>query len=332
MQQTRFLRRLTVGSLTWLGFLCIGLTAAYAAPTIKPLPKAAHNALHSFVGGTPIRRNNHYIRTNERRHDLFKPFIKNIRGGYIGIASDQSYTLMAYAQSEYAILIDYDSEIQQIHRIHRAFILHSDNAVAFLQKWHKSNAKSSIALLNKVYATSQFKKSIVRAYRIYNRKLHKYLSKRHKYNSKTRPTWLNTPRYYRYMKQMHKAGRIRIMYGNLIGGKTILGIGKAARKIGIPIRIFYTSNSEEWIRYRAAFRRNINGLFVDAKSVMLRTLWIKLFQPKASDLWQYNVQRLQQFQQFLNKGDSWVGTLDTLTQLSHLWGVTLIGFPTDYQP
>jgi len=308
------------------------LSAPSQAQAIAPLPAQTRAILFGSPADKSILRNHHYVKTNERRHDLFRPFIKGLRGGYIGIASDQNYTLMAYARSEFAWLIDYDAMIQDLHRVHRAMILASATATAYLQRWRADRRAVAVALLQKAYASHPRRAAILKAYRYSQRRLWRYLGKRSKADPKTRPNWLNTPAFYRYIKGMYEAGRIRIMHGNLVGQRSLYGIGQAAKKAGIPIRVFYTSNAEEWVKYRAAFRRNINALYVDEKSVMIRTLWLKMFQPRASDLWQYNIQKLRQFQRFLRKRDSWVGSLNRQMRLSHLWGTTLIGFPDGFRP
>lgn len=323
-----------VGLVFGFGLLSSPTSAQAASPKqlLPALTSAQRKALYGFVGDTPVRRNNHYIKTNESRHDLLYSFVKGLRGGHIGIASDQNYTIMAYSQSQYGFLIDYDSDVQDIHWVHRCLILATPQLGQYLKRWSKPQANKSMKLLRKCYAGHKMKKQFYRAFRRYRRTLFKYLSRRAKMPAASRANWLNTSKYYQYIRRMHQTDRIRILYGNLVGDKTLVRIGKAARQMGLPIRTFYTSNSEEWIRYQAPYRRNINALYVDDKSVMLRTLWIKIFQPRATDLWQYNVQKLKQFQRFLRKQDSWVGGLDPLMRLSHQWGVTLIGFPPNYTP
>jgi Sulfatase-modifying factor enzyme 1 len=63
-----------------------------------------------------------YVKTNEARSYLFAPYIKNLGGGYVGVAADSNYTFIAHAKSEYVWLMDFDFVIFNLHKMIRAFI------------------------------------------------------------------------------------------------------------------------------------------------------------------------------------------------------------------
>ena len=77
---------------------------------------------------------------------------------------------------------------------------------------------------------------------------------------------------------MLAAGRIRPMVADLNGDRGVVGIAAAAQKLGVPIRLLYLSNAEEyWTRYSEGFRANLKALPFDERSQVVRTLltWAK---------------------------------------------------------
>src|SRR5690606_20452462 len=105
-------------------------------------------------------------------------------------------------------------------------------------------------------------------------------------------------------------GRIRALRGNLKGPTTLYGIGEAARKMGVPIRVFYPSNAEEYKLFRPygpQFTKNLRNLPVDDRSLVLRTISIQRGRLPWADGWKgvsrvgfhYNTQKLSLFQDWL---------------------------------
>ena len=58
---------------------------------------------------------------------------------------------------------------------------------------------------------------------------------------------------------------------HLVCVKPLREIGDAARRMNVPIRVLYTSNAEEYMRFPEPMRKNLLGLPVDQKSVIIRT-------------------------------------------------------------
>lgn len=306
--------------------LLFGASFAQASGKLVPLTPKMKKLFWSSAEDKPVTRPAHHFKTNEKTHELFRPFIKNMGGGYVGVASAQNYTLIAWARSKFAWLIDFDDVIQHIHRIHRAFMLVAPTAKQFMQLWHKKNKKQALTIIRKTYKGWE-RRGALRWYRRYQRQMYRYLSAKLRKRQKANPNWLNTPSSYSYIRRMFQLNRIRIMHGNLFGKKTLRGIGTAAKKAKLPIRVVYFSNAEEWFLYFPSFRKNIYNLPFDKKSVVLRTLWAKQFQPRSGDTWHYNVQKAIHFQKYLKeKNGGYVVNLEPYSLGSRYWGVSLIGF------
>lgn len=295
--------------------------------SLPELPEHHRKVLWSSGHDKPQTRGRHYYKTNESRHDLFRPYVAGVRGGYIGIASSQNYNMMAWARAEFAWLLDFDDGIQDIHFIHRAFILHAPNTESFLNHWNSTHRQKSMALLRNVYKDHPQKQRIVRIFERFQQPMHQHLMERYRGPlSKTYPNWLSHPPSYRYIRRMYQTHRIRILFGDLLGTKTLQGIGTVARQSNMPIRVLYLSNAEEWFSYRPSFRQNIQALPFDKHSVVIRTMWEKEFQPRSSDDWQYNVQQGLHFQKILSHPNTRsVFSLNPWMTLAKEWGLTLIG-------
>ena len=88
-------------------------------------------------------------------------------------------------------------------------------------------------------------------------------------------------------------------------------IGDAARRMNLPIRVVYTSNAEEYMRFPEQMRKNLLGLPVDAKGLIIRTTTTgtkqELGYPEGEKFpesfpFHYNIQPLTVFQAWLARG------------------------------
>ncbi|MCX8000397.1 MAG: SUMF1/EgtB/PvdO family nonheme iron enzyme, partial [Leptospiraceae bacterium] len=91
-----------------------------------------------------------YIKPNEARNYLFAPYIKNLGGGYVGVAADANYSYVSYARSEWVFLMDFDFVILNLHKMIRAFARESPTVKEFIEKWKPTN-KQSVSILEKYY-------------------------------------------------------------------------------------------------------------------------------------------------------------------------------------
>lgn len=68
---------------------------------------------------TPLE---HFTVRNEYRHALWFPFMHELGGVHVGVASDQNSTLLAAARSEFAFLVGIDRQVVDLHRIYATLI------------------------------------------------------------------------------------------------------------------------------------------------------------------------------------------------------------------
>ncbi|MCR9141450.1 MAG: hypothetical protein NXI24_04300 [bacterium] len=259
----------------------------------------------------------HYPASNERRIDLFRSHIADLKGGYIGVGTDQNLTFVAWAKSDFAWLIDFDYVSVDVNRIHLFFISRAATVQDFRKLWDRKNRKSSFALLEQRFASEPDFYRIRNAFKVAHRgwndvperlKELDYMVRKFKLE-----TFVNNPADYAYIRKMVLENRIQAIPGDLKGPTTLLAIGEAARRMEMPIRVVYTSNAEEYMRFPEQMRKNLLGLPVDDKGLIIRTTTTgtknELGFPDGEKYpdtfpFHYNIQPLPVFQAWLARGEN----------------------------
>ncbi len=243
---------------------------------------------------TPI----HYVKSNEIRHDVWFPYIAGHGGAYIGVGSDQNYTLIATARSELVFLLDIDINVVRLHRIYEVLIEASADPETLLQRWHEDSKAESIALLEQAFAEldEPERKRLIRQYKASRETVYRHLKiviRRTRDGAAT--SWLSNPELYAHIRTLYQNDRIRAMGGDLTGGRSLMAVGAAAKALEVPVKVLYLSNAEEYFKYVSQYRENVRNLPLEDNSVVLRTIYSKEW-VHADGLWGYQVQRLADFQ------------------------------------
>ncbi len=276
--------------------LALALVAASTPPVAHgPLaPEASQVFMGSPADVSPprLQHDEHYLRSNEFRQEIFLPVLEGKGGGYLGVGSDQNLLFIGWQRPELAWLTDYDDEVVMVNRLHLLFLRESPTAADFLALWDKGGKARARELIDGAMsgADRRFAHEIYKigVWSIRHR-LRQLLADLPRRGYRC---YLNDPAQYDYVRAMVLEGRIRVMNGNLYGDKALVGVGEAARKLGVPIRAVYMSNAEEYITYTPPFRRNLQALFYDDASLILRTLTIP---PAKANRYYYNIQSAKSF-------------------------------------
>lgn len=279
------------------------------APTPPPEPglsflgDAQRAQLNAGSEDPPIEVETHYIQSNETRHDLFFPYIAGIGGAYMGVGSDQNYTMAAKAQAEVMFLMDIDTRVVDLHRMYAVFIPAAESPDALLRRWDAEHRAENEAELEKGLGdlAPLHRQRILRGYRNGRETVFRHLQRviGRKHNSAA-SSWLSDPELYAHIRLLYRTGRVRIMVGNLAGEASVGTVAAASRTLGLPVRVVYFSNAEEYFKYGKAFIRSIQALDGDERSMVLRTIYSKDWEH--ADLWAYQVQPLRDFQTRLSDG------------------------------
>lgn len=245
----------------------------------------------------------HYTVSNEYRHDLWFPFLQGLGGAYVGVASDQNYTLIAAARSEVAFLIDLDRQVVDLHAIYQALIEAAPDPAAFLAYFGAGAGARRSAQATLTAGLRGLEKDRARALEFFAAQREVLAAYLHNVRDEQRGSWLNDPQAYAYVRAMFQAGRIRILQGNLAGRASMPAIADSARALGLSIRVLYLSNAEEYLFYTDRYADNVRDLPTDARGVVLRTIhdrfegWESC--GEGDKRWNYQVQTLTDYQQRL---------------------------------
>ena len=110
------------------------------------------------------------------------------------------------------------------------------------------------------------------------------------------PSYLTDQEHYDFVKEMLAHKRVRPMGVNLLETKGLTGIAKASSELGVPIRLLYLSNAEEyWPRYPRTYRETMAALPFHESALVLRTLLIW----QVNTDYRYNVQPAANYVQWL---------------------------------
>jgi len=290
------------------------LTITAEAHAIEPLPPAQQaifmgsredKPAELLNGVTASQIGRHYVTGNEWNLHLFYSRVRDLGGGYVGVGADQAYLFIGWQKPELAWLIDYDSWVVDTHKIYQAFFLAAATPEEFMRLWTleaRVEAERAISL--------HFPKAaprIIPLLRLYRAKILLRLTKvRDGALAANVPTFMSDPAMYTWVREFVRAGRTRPMVADLLAKKGIRGISKAAEQLGVPIRIFYMSNAEEYWDYTPDFRKNLAATFHDAQSLIVRTCltWLR------NQDYRYVVQTIDNYLGWLSK--PWVVNVTTM--------------------
>mgnify|MGYP000691614224 CR=1 FL=1 len=285
-------------------------------------------------GVTEERKNQHYVTSNERTLEAFHSRIQDLRGGYVGVGSDQAYLFIGWARSELAWLTDYDPVVVDIHAIYHALFAVADTPAAFRDLWRVERKPAAIAAIQQhgpVGAPAPDRADARRRellYRRYRARIAKRLDAVSAGMAAAGvPSFLTDQAQYTYVRDLVRAGRVRSLVADLTQTTAVQQLAAAASKLAVPVRVVYLSNAEEyWNRLTPSFRANVGALPVDDRSVVLRTL---LTWSKNQD-YRYNAQPLRNYQQWL--AQPWVRTIRDVVRRKEFDPAAVNFFETDELP
>ncbi len=240
----------------------------------------------------------HYVKTNERRHDVWFPYIAGKQGIYVGVAADQNYTLIAASKAEFAFLVDLDWRVTELHRAYEVLIEASEDPQTLHQRFAAKNEEDSVKLIEAGLANldAETRRQAIISWRSARETVYRHLENVIARDQDGQSTsWLSNPDYYAHIRKLYQSDRIRMLVGDLTGPKTIQTVAAAAKGLGLPVRVLYLSNAEEYYDYTKQYRDNIGALPIDEQSVVLRTIYSKKW-VHADALWNYQVQPLSDYQ------------------------------------
>jgi hypothetical protein len=184
-------------------------------------------------------------------------------------------------------------------------MLESETVPAFLARFAKKNKNSSLEIIKKYYADRDDVDFIQQVYRNNAESLGKHYKKNAAPGAKDFG-WLRYAENYRYIRLLYQQDRIAIVPGDMLKDKSMRSIGKSAKALGVPIRVYYPSNAEEFWDYSTSnsnYKHNILSLPFDEASITFRTVheypWHPKWRKGLQGFWHYVVHGAYNYQKKL---------------------------------
>lgn len=230
----------------------------------------------------------HYPETNERRHDLWYPSIAGRGGAFLGVGSDQCYSLAAAQGAEAIFLVDYDPVVSRIHRALGALIRGCENAACLRERLTPQAEETSARTIAAELGTGWEAQQVVRTFRAHR----PLLARRIDRLSREDDTWVSRPEWYAHIQRAFAGGRVVARTADLRGTSTIRAMAEVARRERLRFEVLYLSNAEEYFSYNEPFVQNLEALPAD-DAIVLRTLRDRrLARAPGDGAWHYGVQPL----------------------------------------
>jgi len=244
-----------------------------------------------------------YLESNEPRAWLWQPYLANVGGAYLGVGSDQNYTFIAVARSQWAWVMDYDPRVVDHHKRLRAFVLEAATPEEFIALWSPKNSKRALEAIERHHTDAAELPKLRRGYWATHERLHAYYREQRD-PARGRPSgygWLADAEHYAYVRTLFQQGRLAPIKGDLLGKQSIRTVAATATALGVPLRVFYTSNApSSWGgQITAAYRENLMALPFDRHSVVLQTTGKGGF--RQSGHWHHNVEWGRHLQTLLRR-------------------------------
>ena len=225
----------------------------------------------------------HYLVSDEKHPDLFRPSIENKGGTYIGVGFEQGYLYIGWQRPTLAFLIDYDPWVVLNHRVlvevakkcETAQCLHDhflkrDVAEAFLKS--PEAAAAGFTTKDAMHRIQRLRYAVSQALT--------------KLRGAEYPTFMNTPEIYDYVRGMILSGRLRVVQANLLDSVGMNSIADAMKQLGAELQTLYLSNAEQYWSYPDQFKTNMLSLPFAENGIVMRT---RATYPRNSD-YRYSIQ------------------------------------------
>ncbi len=245
----------------------------------------------------------HYPVSNEWRHDLWLPAIRDLGGVFVGVGPDQCYTLAAMQNASLALLVDFDPVVPLVHRMYEILVPASETPDALVARFQDAGAAETRALLERGLEGDPRRDAILR---LFDRTRPRWARYARAVRRSTRDgvpgSWLSDATLYARVRTLFQSHRIIARNGDVTGARTLRDIGQVTQDLGLVVRVLYFSNAEQFFPYTPQFVENIRSLRTDERAVVLRTFRHRRATYPARDRWHYVVQPMSGFVERLGAG------------------------------
>lgn len=250
---------------------------------------------------TECRDPQSYVTSNEPDRFLFGRLVRNLGGAYVGVGSDQSYDFIASARSEWAWVYDYDPNVIRLHRISQPLLRAAETRQDYVALW--DDPDRALPLIEAAATDDDDARVLTGFYLGWRRRLHRHYRRQLDGHPELDGFgWLAADRNYTWIRTLAQQARIVPTPLDLLGSRAMRSVGAQARAMGVPVRVFYTSNAPTAWGGQATpdYRRNVTALPFDDRTRVLQTTNKGAFDQEGR--WHYNVMDGLLFQQRMASG------------------------------
>ena len=221
--------------------------------------------------GTP-NPGEHYPISNEFSHQLWFDHIRDLGGAFVGVGTDQCYTLAAVQNASMLWVVDFDPLVPVVHRIYSALVPAAETPEALVAYFDPAHRDATLALIGERLAGQADVAAVQRAFRRNHSRMHEYLQRvlRNRRGG-VAASWLSDPVLYARIRALFSSGRVVARNGDVTADGAMRAVGRAARELGVTVRVIYFSNAEQFFPFTRDYRLNVEGLPTDERTVVLRT-------------------------------------------------------------
>ena len=216
----------------------------------------------------PENEGQHFYRSDEKHPEMFYDTIANLGGTYIGVGTDQGYVYAGWQKPTLAFLIDYDPVIVVVHRIYMFLISQCEDASCVLKNVGDREAMRALFRSDAGRAAGLDDDQTWETYRDARHRMVLALGMLKRMD---KPTMMNDPETYRFIKTLIASGRMRTYQANLLGDTAFKSMADALRALDARVTTLYLSNAEQYWGYTEKFKQNMTGLPYDEKGLIMRT-------------------------------------------------------------
>lgn len=241
----------------------------------------------------------HYWVSNEHHHFLYKPYIDNHKGIYLGVGTDQNYLLAAWARSPVLLMMDFDEQVRNVHDIYGVIFRRAETPAEMMRLWTSAGEAEVMQWIAEDFQEKRVAE-LQKTYKTSRGVIHGRLRKvRNDYKTHKIATFLSDQDQYTFLRNLWLKKRVFAYRGDLTANATMVQISNVLKKYELNMGLMYLSNAEQYFDFTPEFRRNIIAQPFAENSWILRTRpWEELGYPEGGN-YHYNVQAGQNFSDWL---------------------------------
>ncbi len=269
-----------------------------------PLPVRVQRRLEGLPEDPGLQRPRvHFVISDERRHDVFRPFLRGRGGVFVGVGTDQNYLMAGWSRPELLVIADYDPLVLALHQVYRLIFLHAETPEDFRALWEEQELERVRGWIDAEAPDAERARAWRRALRVSASLVRGKLRRTVRdLSARGVPCFLTDPEQYRGLRTLFRLGRVLPIQADFTGPRRLRALWEALRDAGLAVQVFYASNVERYFGYDAGrFRENLREIPAGEGAIFLRTVgWGHRWpSPEGDGRYLYVVQPIENLQRWL---------------------------------